>query len=131
MPNRIDFKIGVFGRSTTVEPQVNGVAFSKLVADYETQSAFDPAGGYGGILPNGFRYGPLKDYFLGRSSSDFWTSLGGMYLLGCGDCGEVGCWPIVANVVASASEVSWSNFRQPHRPARDYSRLGPIIFDRA
>lgn len=54
-------------------------------------------------------------------------------LLGC-ECGEWGCWPLLADVHAGPDEVVWSDFRQPHREAPDrqwtYDGLGPFRFGR-
>lgn len=55
--------------------------------------AFDPVGGYGGLIPESFNFGTLDRYFLGDfEPNSYFAEIGGVYLLGC-DCGEVGCWP--------------------------------------
>jgi hypothetical protein len=51
-------------------------------------------------------------------------------VLGCGDCGEVGCWPLYTNVQATNDTVAWFDFEQPHRRQRDYSGFGPFLFSR-
>jgi len=51
-------------------------------------------------------------------------------LLVC-DCGEPGCWPLMATVEVTDHEVVWRDFRQPHREKWDYTALGPFTFDRA
>jgi len=56
----------------------------------------------------------------------------GTALLGC-ECGERGCWPLVADVLVGQQSVVWRNFRQPRRLAPDhwdYDGLGPFTFDR-
>lgn len=50
-------------------------------------------------------------------------------LLGC-ECGEAGCWPLVARIELDDETVRWSNFAQPHRPTWRYDSLGPFTFDR-
>lgn len=48
-------------------------------------------------------------------------------LLGC-ECGEPGCWPLMARVEVGAEQVAWSDFEQPHR--RDnwaYAGFGPFV----
>jgi hypothetical protein len=52
-------------------------------------------------------------------------------LLGCADCGEVGCWPLEVCIDVDDAVVTWRSFRQPHRPDRDYTGLGPFRFDAA
>jgi hypothetical protein len=51
-----------------------------------------------------------------------------IYLLGCGSCGEVGCWPLLARVEMGVEEVWWDSFEQPFRRQRDYSGFGPFVF---
>jgi hypothetical protein len=86
----------------------------------------DPAGGYGGLIPEFFRYGPLDRYFLGKSEI-FASKPGRIFVLGC-ECGEVGCWPLTCLVNIADSEIVWQSFEQPHRPTRDYSSFGPFVF---
>jgi hypothetical protein len=50
-------------------------------------------------------------------------------LLGC-DCGEVGCWPLEAQVLVDDDLVIWRGFAQPYRPRRDYGSFGPFVFRR-
>jgi hypothetical protein len=91
----------------------------------------DPAGGYGGLIPEFFRYGALDRYFLGRSEMPCFASAPErIFVLGCA-CGEVGCWPLTCSVDARGEQVTWRAFEQPHRPDRDYSEFGPFVFDRA
>jgi hypothetical protein len=130
MLHALSFRIARLYGSTTVEPVINNVPLSKLVSAFEIENGFDPAGGYGGLLPDGFCYGPLDAYFLGRAEADYWTYLRGIYFLGCGGCGEVGCWPLVGKVEVAVDRVVWNEFSQPHRPQRDYSRFGPFVFAR-
>ena len=51
-------------------------------------------------------------------------------LLAC-ECGEPGCWPLVARVRLTGDVVEWSDFEQPHRPNWSYAALGPFRFARA
>jgi hypothetical protein len=88
----------------------------------------EPAGGYGGIVPAFFRYGPLDRYFLGQSQDEPFKKKGEFYLLSC-QCGEVGCWPLSARITATDSNVVWDGFVQEHRRERDYSGLGPFTFE--
>jgi hypothetical protein len=115
----------------TVVPAIDGVSLVDLVAEYETQRGYvDPAGGYGGIVPEYMRYGPMDDYFLGRGVSACRQENGAQYLLGC-QCGEAGCWPLMGRIVALADAYEWRDFHNPCREARDYSGLGPYRFEAA
>jgi len=73
--------------------------------------------------------GRFDQYLLGQypSGGNFQT-MGAAYLLGC-QCGEVGCWPLEARISFNERSVVWDNFRQPYRPARDYSQFGPFVFE--
>lgn len=132
MQNTLTFDVQNFeADAVSITPCIDGVRLSNLVAEYEIENSFVPSGGYGGIIPEYFNYGPLDQYFLGHNEHwEFWTEIGGIYVLGC-DCGEVGCWPLECGISISAKEITWRNFRQPHRSERDYSKFGPYVFDRA
>jgi hypothetical protein len=115
----------------SIMPCVDAVPFAELIESYEMENGFEPVGGYGGLIPESFDYGRLDQYFLGQTREpSFWTDIGGVYLLGC-QCGEVGCWPLECRIELTEQEVIWREFRQPHRPLRDYSRFGPLLFSRA
>lgn len=114
-----------------VTPYVDGTSLVELVEVYERAKGYlDPAGGYGGLVPAYFKYGPLNEYFAGKSKSEYWENLKGIYLLGC-SCREVGCWPLIASVSHQGDTVTWTGFQQPFRPKRDYSKFGPFMFSRA
>lgn len=117
------------GDPPQIVPTVNGRSLVDLVTAYETARLLQPAGGYGGIVPAHFRFGDLTLYYLGREDRQ-WPQPGSAWLLGC-ECGEVGCWPLEARVVATGDTVVWTDFRQPQRPDRDYQGFGPFVFDRA
>ena len=114
-----------------VTPVINGVPLTQLVASFESGQHFEPAGGYGGLVPQFFDYGPLDRYLMGDCEPDsHWANLDGIYVLGC-DCGEVGCWPLLCRVTLDGEAVVWDQFKQPHRKERDYSEFGPFVFDAA
>ena len=76
--------------------------------------------GYGGLIPEWFKYGALDKYFLGELENDsYFAGVNRVYLLGCGDRGDVGCWPLKARVRAEGESVVWDSFEQPHRKGRD------------
>jgi hypothetical protein len=48
----------------------------------------------------------------------------------CGDCGELGCWPLDVKITIEGDQVVWSDFEQPYRrDSWDYSTFGPFNFD--
>lgn len=108
-------------------PEVDGTPLTRLLEDYERMRGYEPAGGYGGLIPSWFNYGPLERYFMGENSDEIWRQ--GYYLLGC-VCGEVGCWPLVTRIELEEQQVIWREFCQPFRPERDYASFGPFKFDR-
>jgi len=86
-------------------------------------------GGYGGLIPQWFKYGPLERYFLADfEPNSYFAKMGIVYLFG-GECGEVGCWPLTARISAGGESVTWDSFQQPHRSERDYSSFGPFVFE--
>lgn len=86
-----------------------------------------PAGdAYGGLIPKFFRFGPMEDHFHGRSAGAMGPKTP---VLGC-ECGEWGCWPLMASITLTPDRVTWDSFEQPHRTTRDYSGFGPFHFDR-
>ena len=50
-------------------------------------------------------------------------------LLGC-PCGIWECWPLTARIAVTATTVTWSSFRQPHREQWGELPLGPFAFAR-
>jgi hypothetical protein len=111
----------------SIVPRVNGVRLADLVAEFERAREYKPTGGYAGLVPSYFRLGRPDDYFMGISPDSQFSNRG-HWLLGC-ECGEAGCWPLEARIVASEQQISWEGFRQPFRPERDYSSFGPFRFD--
>lgn len=134
MANVLSFDVSKGGEDGffIVTPRVDGVMLTTLVEQFERDHGMtDPAGGYGGLIPTFFRFGRLDRYFLGESETPLIERPPGHILvLGC-ECGEVECWPLACMVDLRDSEIVWHSFAQPHRPARDYSVLGPFVFKRA
>jgi hypothetical protein len=110
----------------SIVPVLNGSRLTDLVEAFERSRSYEPVGGYAGLVPAFFTIGPLDQYFMATSNEVFTTN--GFYLLGC-ECGEVGCWPLVARIIADDRVVQWKDFKQPLRPDRDYSGFGPFLFD--
>ena len=109
-------------------PEIGGRRLIDLVAAYETARGYAPSGGYGGIVPAHFNFGPLDEYYLGTAAHQ-WPRPGAAWVLGC-ECGEVGCWPLTTQITVSDDTVTWSGFSQPHRTDWDYTGFGPFEFDR-
>jgi hypothetical protein len=110
----------------SIVPIVNGVRLTALVEQFERERDYEPAGGYAGIVPSHFNFGPLDLYFLATSSDNLFADK--HWVLGC-ECGEVGCWPLEARIVTNEREVVWDQFNQPFRSERDYSSFGPFRFN--
>lgn len=115
---------------TELLPYVDGVSLVELVRGYEAAAGYDVPGSYAGLVLEHFHYGDLTAYLRGEPETSYWRSKGMIALLGC-DCGEVGCWPLEAHVVADGDEVVWRSFSQPHRPKRNYADFGPFRFRRS
>ena len=112
----------------TLTPAINKIPLTELIENFEREHGMEPAGGYGGIIPAFFRYGPLDRYLLGQSEDERFNSKGEYYLLAC-QCGEVGCWPLSARITATDKNIVWDHFVQEHRRERDYSGFGPFTFE--
>jgi hypothetical protein len=125
----LSFSIQLFEGARSVTPCVNGESLIEVISAFEHERGFNPAGGYGPLIPEWFNCGPLDRYFLAdfKPDSNF-STLQGIYLLGC-DCGEVGCWPLVASIETSRETVKWSRFRQPFRREWIYTDFGPFVFE--
>jgi len=108
-------------------PFVDGMAFAELAGTFEMERGYVPAGAHSGPILDHFNFGDLERYLLGQADSD-WSGDGRVALLGCGDCGDVGCWPLLARVQIADSRVCWDQFGQPYRPGWDYSGFGPFLF---
>ena len=132
MKAMVSFTIGVLGEQSpefTVLPVINGLSLTQMISDFERQHGYHPAGGYQGIIPQRFEYGPLEKYFFGEYAMDsYWAEIGGIYILAC-ECGEAGRWPLQCVVKIEGDSVVWKDFQQPHRPGRSYSGFGPFSFD--
>jgi hypothetical protein len=129
MQNILSFDIqmadGIGSRAIT--PCIDGVPLTELIASFEHERGYsDPAGGYGGLSHDFFDFGPADQYFQGHGPF-FPNDPGEIWVLGCA-CGEAGCWPLLCSVEMAGTHVRWESFRQPFRPARDYSGFGPFIF---
>ncbi|MFD5326900.1 hypothetical protein [Streptomyces sp. NPDC127092] len=115
------------GGPLVVVPYIDGVPLTALIDTFEIAAEMQPAGDvYGGLIPEFFRFGPMKEHFFGRSTNAMGPKTP---VLGC-ECGEWGCWPLMADITTTADFVVWDAFEQPHRQTREYTAFGPFQFDR-
>ena len=98
------------------------------VREFEKSFAGSLAGAYAPLRSE--EVAPLSRYLLGRPIPLYSGDNGRSILLVC-ECGEPGCWPLEARIVVTDESVTWTDFRQPHRPTWDYSQFGPFVFNRA
>ncbi|MFS8096459.1 hypothetical protein LFM09_04900 [Lentzea alba] len=96
-------------------PLIDGVPLTERIDTFELRARMKPAGdAYGGLT----------------SGSNLLRPGRGVAVLGC-SCGDVGCWPLLADITVDGDTIVWNEFRQPYREDRDYTRFGPFRFDRA
>jgi hypothetical protein len=129
----IDFEVPHFESRHEIRqivPIVDGVPIDQSIARFEKDRDFDVAGGYGGLVLDSFAFGDLRSYFLGAVDHRYFSKIGKIAVLACGDCGELGCWPLYSVVSVDDDSVTWSEFEQPHRRGRDYTGFGPFEFER-
>lgn len=121
----VEWRLSTFeGRARELWPAVDGRPLSDLAAQFENANGYEPSGGYAGLVLEHYNFGDLDSYLMGMQTP--WPGER-VPLLGC-QCGEWGCWPLVARVSRVADKVRWDAFAQPHRPDRDYGFFGPFIF---
>jgi hypothetical protein len=128
--DRVAFRID----NDSVAIEVNGRPLVELVG--EVERPFAEREGSPGIAG---AYAPLElrvfdsvdEHFHGAPGSDLVCGpRDKTVLLGC-DCGEPGCWPLMARVEVDHHTVTWDGFTQPHRDERwSYDAMRPLTFDR-
>ncbi|WP_435736288.1 hypothetical protein V5D56_16050 [Cellulosimicrobium sp. PMB13] len=126
-PHALELRVVTVDGVVEVVPYVDGRSLVALARDLESSAGYSPAGAYGGLVPEHFRYGPAAQHWYGRGRV---PAPGHAWILAC-DCHEAGCWPLEATIAVDEDTVTWSGFSQPHQPRWDYGRLGPFAFDRA
>ncbi|MEV5989071.1 hypothetical protein AB0L85_29425 [Streptomyces sp. NPDC052051] len=107
--------------------RIDGAPLTELIDGFEIAAGMQPAGdAYGGLIPEFFRFGPMQNHFLRRSTN----TMGPKTPVLGGECREWECWPLMARIIATADLVTWDSFEQPHRTARDCTAFGPFHFKR-
>jgi len=111
-----------------VVPMVDGEPLTARIHRFERATGMETRDiSYGGLIPASYRFGSASVHYFAGSESV--VADGKSPVLGC-ECGEWGCWPLLARVVVDQDAVTWTDFEQPHRRDRDYSGFGPFVFDR-
>jgi hypothetical protein len=68
-------------------------------------------------------------HFLGEAAPELRnTRTDTTAVLGCSHCGTWECWPLLTRITATLDTVTWSAFRQPHRPAWGDLAIWPFVF---
>ena len=101
---------------------VNDRDLVDLVA--EVERAFEANTGAYEPLPAQEVLAPSR-HLLGEPQPLYKFGEGRVALLQC-ECGEPGCWPLVARIDVTEDRVTWSEFAQPHRPQWEYTGFGPF-----
>ena len=121
-----------------IEIAINGESLVTKLRAFEmpfaqAEGAPRIAGGYSG-LPASSHLLPSRHFFGEQNNPE--TRAGRVELLLCRDCGEIGCWPILARIEVTNDRVTWSDFQQPYRTGWgkaavwDFSHFGPFVFER-
>ena len=131
MINQVSFDLHALpSGATSIIPLIDGTSLIDLITDFEAERGYEELRGrYGGIIPEYMQYGPIDDYFMARGVSLCRQPDGAQYMLGC-QCGEVGCWPLMATIRSTPSRYEWGEFHNPCRNMRDYSEFGSFVFER-
>lgn len=123
--DQVAFEVDVEAASgPEVRVKVNRRDLVELIGEFERSQGFDPAGGYGGLIPSLYRFGPMSQHFLGG------VDRSKVPVLGC-ECGEWGCWPLMVRISVNDGKVRWSEFGQGQRVAWDYGPFGTLVFEQA
>ena len=113
------------GDPIAVVPVVDGIRLTDRIHEFERAAKMETrASSYRGLIPAYYKFGPAEAHYVGRGGRH-----DKVVLLGC-ECGEWGCWPLLATVELTEATVTWQDFEQPYRKSRDYSGFGPFEFDR-
>jgi hypothetical protein len=135
--NRVAFlwdaeAVGGFG---AIRIEIDGCDLAELIRSVELPFATAEgheriAGKYVGLRPWQLDSAAPEHFMGGRGSHLYCGPHDKTVLLGC-ECGEPGCWPLMAQVVVSDRDVAWRSFEQPHRRGRwEYDGFSGFVFDR-
>ena len=105
--------------SEVIDVLVDGRPLADVVGEVEFPFAEregkpDLAGSYQGLGPEQVDGSP-RTHFMGSDESHLFSGpRDKTILLGC-ECGEPGCWPLMARIEVTDRTVEWRDFMQPHR----------------
>jgi hypothetical protein len=129
--HRVSFSIVTIDLGKTIWPEivaeVDGRPLAAIAQEYEIAHNLLPSSRYGGLCPRHYRFGKWDDYFHGYKPSGM-SHPDKVALLNC-SCGVFTCWPLLATIETDFTTVEWKAFEHPFHRDRDYSGLGPFIFD--
>jgi hypothetical protein len=54
----------------SIVPVLDDIPLTRMIVDFERSHGFEPAGGYAGLVPTAFNYGPLDVYFMGETDRE-------------------------------------------------------------
>jgi hypothetical protein len=74
---------------------VDARSLADLAHEFESRAGYEPAGRFAGLVLEHYDFGDINLYLMGERLP--WPGRD-VALLGC-ECGELGCWPLVARVV--------------------------------
>lgn len=109
-----------------VVPVIEGVELTDLIHAFEREHGMESADPYGGLIPATFNFGSAADHYFATERA-FLDDDQKIPLLGCGECGQWACQPLLARVVADEDTVTWTDFSCD----RDDSAFGPFVFARS
>ncbi|HZB89227.1 MAG TPA: hypothetical protein VE291_11250, partial [Terracidiphilus sp.] len=71
----LSFRIQPLGTTSpdvlAITPALDGLLLTQLIEEFERAQGFEPAGGYEGIVPQNYRFGPLnRHFFVGPLDDD-------------------------------------------------------------
>jgi hypothetical protein len=108
--NRLSFRLGQVGTEVSLLACVDDHPLCDLVAAFEQASGYnDPAGGYGGLFVSRWRVQErVRNAAVLTLSDRIFPGTGPEIsaVLGC-ECGEWGCWPLMARIGLAGQMVRW------------------------
>jgi hypothetical protein len=136
----IAFKVRPSGHwfGDEIEIEINGERLVDRLRAFElplaqAEGSTNIAGGYSGLPASSYLL-PSRHFLGEQAHPDMREER--VELLLCRDCGEMGCWPMLARIEVTDERVTWSDFQQPHRNGRgrsafwDYTHFGSFVFER-
>jgi hypothetical protein len=117
--DNVEFRLLPSAHNDAIEILVNGRSLADVIGAVEMP--FADAEGHPSIAG---RYANLRlrqldalptDHFRGSANSHLDCGPNDKTVLLICECGEPGCWPLMARIDVTANTVVWTDFEQPHR----------------